>query len=164
MNSSEVVNMLRIKSKSKMLRLMICFCIFMITACQGEQYTVQFFTYPSSIPAHETGWTYRGSVKLTTLASGSIYKKSNKKVDINIVDENHNILFSDSYEFQSVANIKTKFNWIESGILRIDLLESGSEQVDDEYSNLLAQDGDRILKKLVYKVDIQENTFTLQGN
>lgn len=119
-------------------------------ACTGEQYAFQTFTYPDSIQAHEKGWEYRGQVKFISSVGGSMFRKSNKEVNITVYDKYGNQILNDAYDFIDVSGLKANVNWGDKNILKIDIIEYGSNEVDDLYSKNLAQTGEKIIDNYIY--------------
>lgn len=134
------------------LLLMFSISTSFIVGCNKGQYYFQVFTYPSNIPAYESGWLYRGEFRVFTNKSGSMFRQGNKTAYINIYDVNDKIILSNKYDFMNTASVKAEVSWPHPEKLDIKIYEYGSKDVDDEYSRSLAKKGKKLLKEVSYNV------------
>ncbi|SFC76409.1 hypothetical protein [Pseudoalteromonas denitrificans] len=144
---------------NKFKHIVLCFFLLGISACNGNQYKFQAFSYPSSIPPHEDGWKYKAIVSTMTASSGSMFRQSDKKVNIKIVDSKNKILLSDNHDLEAVSGVKVKVQWKDAKVIDIQFSEYGSVDVDDTYSKLLAETGEKKLGAVTYEMDSSSNQF-----
>nr|WP_158651708.1 hypothetical protein [Marinobacterium profundum] len=112
----------------------------LVTGCGGEQYSFQKFVYPEKYKPHESGWIYEVTVTVSTRDHGSMLRKGNKNVKIELVDLNDNGLLIDKYRFNS-AGIKSILKWASDKIFSISLFEYGILEVGSETSNKIYSKG-----------------------
>jgi hypothetical protein len=130
----------------------------LVTGCGREQYSFQKFVYPERYKPHESGWIYEITVTVSTRDRGSMLRKGNKNVRIELVDFNGDNLLVDKYIFSS-AGIKSIIEWKSDKIFTVSLVEYGSLKVDDEYSNKIYSEGKRVIKIIHYSYDSETGRF-----
>ncbi|WP_157890330.1 hypothetical protein [Marinobacterium aestuarii] len=142
------------------IRVLILYAIIglLVTGCGGEQYSFQKFVYPEKYKPHESGWTYEITVTVSTRDRGSMLRKGNKNVLIELVDLNGEILLMDKYIFNS-SGIKSIVAWESDKIFSISLIEYGRLEVDNEFSNKIYSKGERVIKIIRYSYNNKTGRF-----
>lgn len=133
-----------------------------LLGCKGTQYSFQAFTFPDYVPAHESGWIYRGKINVITSESGSMFRKGDKKVQILIFDANENKLLKDTFSFSAVSALKANVTWKDIGDLKIEIVEYGNSDIADDYSRSLAQTGERVVSTYFYQLDDKGKKYFLR--
>ena len=129
----------------------------LLTSCQSRDWTVQLFTYPPGSEPETAGWQYELEVAVST--SGQVARRSIKKVEVSIVDDERHRLLRDSLEFDS-ASIGAKVVWKQFDRVQLRLIEVGNAFVkDDAYNAALVQAGPRLLSSLTYEYDQEDRVF-----
>lgn len=142
-------------------RVLILVFSVILTACSGTQYTFQTFTFPQSIPAHKTGWTYQGRFNVISSDNGSMFQQSNKKVQISIENKNGNQFLSESFEYTDVSGLKAEVIWLTHDHIQIKVFEYGSSNYQGAYSQELFKNGDKLIGILKYEFNHKNNLFKL---
>ena len=132
-----------------------------ISACNGGQYQFQVFTFPSGNPPHESDWEYKAVIKVSTDDSGSMFRRGDKIVQIRILDKRDQEYLNQEYSLSSVANVTASVEWVQFESLNVELLESGSGDVGDSYSAVLAESGPRVIESLHYEFNQQKNKYEI---
>lgn len=130
----------------------------LVTGCGGEQYSFQKFVYPEKYKPHESGWIYEITVTVSTRDHGSMLRKGNKSVKIELVDLNGENLLIDKYRFNS-AGIKSIIKWESDKIFSVSLIEYGGLEVDNEYSDKIYSEGGRVIKIIRYSYNNETVRF-----
>jgi len=128
------------------------FLVLSLFSCGKSQYQFQVFSFPSSIPPHEKGWKYQLVINVSTTKSGSMYRRSDKTVKIRIVDDKKQEYLMQVYNLSAVSNVTGKVQWENLEKLNIELVESGSDDVGDSYSEAIVEP--RTIKSLQYDFSI----------
>jgi len=148
-----------ILGRKVLLRYLLFISFTVIGGCSGVQYSFQSFTFPGSIPTHESGWTYKGMVTVSTKESGSMFRKGNNNITIRVVDAKDNEMLVDKHRFIA-SSIKADITWDVMDHFTVKLIEHGSMHVDDGYSQNLAKTGERIIGVYKYKFNKDINKYS----
>jgi hypothetical protein len=72
-----------------------------VQSCSGSAYSFQAFSFPPGSRPHENDWQYSGRVIVTSPEIGPLTKRSDKRVEIRVVDRQNKVLLRDVLRFQS---------------------------------------------------------------
>ena len=124
-----------------------------LLACRGQQYSFQTFTFPQGVSVDETSWLYRGAVYVITDASGSMFRRSDKRVEVFVSDTSEHDTLRETFDFFGVSQLKADISWRDVNELKIVIIEYGSAAVDDAYAQSVARSGERIVGTYVYHLE-----------
>lgn len=131
----------------------VAFTVFVVglsilcSSCRGEDFITQEFSFPANTKPHESGWKYRGTVRMTS--SGPWLERNSKTIEIYVYDNAGKQTLLERLTIP-VGPLQVAVVWNEERVLSIALVEEGNPFGAGDYNALLLQRGPSPVKKLTY--------------
>ena len=126
--------------------LLLAFIVF-CAACNAKVFFTKEFSFPASSRPHEPGWTYRGTVRMSS--SGAWLEQNAKSIEIFVVDRSGAQVLLEKLSM-SAGQLQANVVWNEANKLTIDFIEQGNAFGSGEYNAFLLRRGPSLIKKVTY--------------
>lgn len=123
----------------------ILFALF--AACSENNFVTQEFSFPSKFLPHESGWKYRGTVKIS--GKGPWLEFNTKSIEIFVLNRSDKEVLIDRIAFSS-GPLQVTTNWEVEHILSIKLIEEGNKFGNGRYNEFLLKRGPLLIRNLTY--------------